>query len=104
MVNLLRKMGVEAHPVDTPTRESAPAGEGLVNCSRFGEPRSRMAKPPFPGPLGKKVFDNVSLDAWNEWMSMGTKVINELRLDLTNPDHCEVYDQHMIEFLNLASD
>ena len=32
---------------------------------------------------------------------MGTKVINELRLNFADPRHAQLYDQHMKEFLNL---
>jgi Fe-S cluster biosynthesis and repair protein YggX len=38
---------------------------------------------------------------WKEWVAMGTKVINELRLPMNEPEAQKVFDKHMYEFLNL---
>ncbi len=73
----------------------------MIFCSRCHELKSRLAKPPFKGPLGQKIYEKVSASAWQEWLKAGTILINELRLDLSNPRHSEIYDQHMSEFLNL---
>jgi Fe-S cluster biosynthesis and repair protein YggX len=70
-------------------------------CSRCGRPSNRLPKPPFKGPLGQKVYENVCQPCWREWIPMGTKVINELGLVLSNPSGQEAYDQYMIEFLQL---
>ncbi len=40
---------------------------------------------------------------WQEWVGMGTKVINELRLPMYDPVAQETYDKHMVEFLSLDS-
>ena len=70
-------------------------------CSRCSRPNARMEKPPFRGPLGDKVFRNVCSSCWREWVSMGTRVINELGLVLGTPQGQEAYDEQMIEFLQL---
>lgn len=41
-----------------------------------------MQKAPFPGPLGEKIYNNVSKQAWNMWLSHQTMLINEYRLNL----------------------
>ena len=56
---------------------------------------------PFKGPLGEKILATVCQSCWKEWVGMGTKVINELRLPLSDPQAQKVFDQHMMEFLNL---
>ncbi|HVY48266.1 MAG TPA: oxidative damage protection protein, partial [Minicystis sp.] len=39
-------------------------------------------KPPLKGPLGQKVFENVSKEAWRQWLEHSKILINEYRLDL----------------------
>jgi len=60
-----------------------------------------MAARPFKGALGEQVWANICLTCWDEWIRMGTKVINELRLNFADPRASQVYDQHMKEFLSL---
>ena len=38
--------------------------------------------PPFPGPKGEEIFNNVSKQAWSEWMAHQTTLINEMRLNM----------------------
>ena len=45
----------------------------------------KLRKPPFRNALGRVIFENVSAESWREWIGMGTKVINELRLPLSDP-------------------
>jgi Fe-S cluster biosynthesis and repair protein YggX len=40
---------------------------------------------PFPGELGQKVFDNVSKEAWKQWLAQQTILINEYRLSSLDP-------------------
>ncbi|HSW46595.1 MAG TPA: Fe(2+)-trafficking protein, partial [Phycisphaerae bacterium] len=77
-----------------------PAGQ--VQCRRCGLTGPQLPKPPFKGELGERVFASTCGPCWREWLFMGTKVINELRLDFGNPDDGAVYDQHLKEFLSLA--
>jgi len=80
---------------------TAAAGEGQVKCTRCGEVRPKMPERPFKGPLGEQVWANVCGPCWQQWIPMGTKVINELRLDFADPRAAEAYDLHMKEFLGL---
>ena len=38
--------------------------------------------PPFPGPKGEEIFNNISKQAWGEWMQHQTTLINEMRLNM----------------------
>jgi Fe-S cluster biosynthesis and repair protein YggX len=96
----LREMGVEM-PELQHEAAARPVGEGQVRCVRCNEVKPRLVKPPFRNPLGQEIFEKVCNDCWREWIGMGTKVINELRLPLGDPQAQKVYDQHMVEFLNL---
>ncbi len=44
------------------------------------------------------------METWRNWIAQGTKVINELRLDFSRDDHQKVYDQHMMEYLNITQE
>ena len=68
----------------------------------LGRPGKRLPDPPMRGPLGKFIYDHFTQETWREWIGMGTKVINELRLDFSNPEHQRLYDQHMMEWLGIS--
>ncbi|MDG1225507.1 MAG: oxidative damage protection protein [Burkholderiales bacterium] len=45
-----------------------------------------MGRPPFPGPLGERIFQNVSLKAWQVWLEQQKMLVNENRLNLADPE------------------
>ncbi len=81
---------------------AGPAIEGF-QCSRCGRPTGKHEKPPFKGAVGQKIYDNVCVPCFREWVGMGTKVINELGLVMANPRDQATYDQYMMEFLQLEA-
>lgn len=107
MAGMMRELGEEPpdtgeSPKGAPTSaRTAPAGD-QVRCSRCGQSNPRLPKPPFKGELGERVYGSVCSLCWREWLALGTKVINELRLDFADPQDAAIYDQHMTEFLNLV--
>jgi Fe-S cluster biosynthesis and repair protein YggX len=87
---------------DAKAASSSASGDvGDFRCARCGRPKGRLAKPPFKGALGEKIHQHVCESCWREWIGMGTKVINELGLVMSNPESQATYDQYMIEFLQL---
>ena len=62
---------------------------------------SALDGPPFRGPIGEWIAANITSERWEAWIGQGTKVINELRLDLSRPEDSAMYDQHMHEFLGV---
>lgn len=74
---------------------------GTFVCSKTGRPGTRMARPPFRGPLGEWIAANIATETFNDWIKQGTKVINEMRLDLSRDQDSETYDQHMREYLGI---
>ena len=99
MIAMLVELGQPVPEFMTP--KDAPVGEGQVFDIRTGRPGSRLPKPPFKNKIGQAIYENVSAESWKEWIAQGTKVINELRLPMHDPSAQKVYDQHMIDFLNL---
>ncbi len=74
----------------------------MILCKHSGRPGSRMARPPFKGPIGEWIMANISHETFYKgWIPQGTKVINELRLDLSREKDQETYDQHMREYLGV---
>lgn len=60
---------------------------------------SKLNKPPLPGPLGTKIFEEISQEKWNEWLAQQIKLINELRLSMANSEDRQLLMQKMQEFL-----
>lgn len=58
----------------------------LVNCVKLGKEAEGLDFPPYPGALGKKIFENVSKEAWAEWLKHQTMLVNENRLSLIDPE------------------
>lgn len=55
-----------------------------VNCIKLGHEAEGLDFQPYPGKLGKRIFDNISKEAWNEWIRLQTMLINENRLNLSD--------------------
>jgi Fe-S cluster biosynthesis and repair protein YggX len=104
MAELLRGIGREPPVLKSaaPTA-SSPTGGGFV-CRRTGKSGTKLPSPPFRGPLGEWIYQNISAETWRGWIGQGTKVINELRLDLSRDQDQETYDQHMREYLGIDGD
>lgn len=75
-----------------------------VNCSHLGREAEGLEKPPFPGPFGEEIFENISKEAWAAWLEMQTKIINEYRLDLSEPKARVTLMSQMRAFLKLEGD
>lgn len=103
MADLLAQLGV-ALPEDAAAPASGGAGEGDMTCHATGQRGHRMAKPPFRGPIGLWIVEHIARETFDEWVGIGTKVINELRLDLSQDAHDAVYDYAMRRFLRLDDD
>ncbi len=84
-----------------PQPEAIDAASADLICSRCGKPSPKMENQPFKGELGIRVHGAVCHDCWREWVSMGTKVINEMGLALASPEAQVIYDEHMVEFLQM---
>ncbi len=54
----------------------------MVHCRKLKQELPGLDMPPFPGPKGQEIFDNISKQAWAEWMTHQTTLINEMRLNM----------------------
>ncbi|MCB5228233.1 oxidative damage protection protein [Alishewanella sp. 16-MA] len=53
----------------------------------------------YPGELGKRVFDNVSKEAWAQWQTKQVMLINEKKLNMMNVEHRKLLEEQMVAFL-----
>ncbi|MBB5017072.1 Fe-S cluster biosynthesis and repair protein YggX [Chitinivorax tropicus] len=77
----------------------------LVQCVKLGREAEGLDFPPLPGELGKRVFENVSKEAWQGWVKHQTMLINENRLSLAD-SRARKYLQDQLEayFFGLGAD
>ena len=102
IAELLEKLGEPIPEVDGAKEPEIP--EGAFVCAKTGRPGSQMPRPPFKGPIGEWIHANISKETFDEWIGQGTKVINELRLDLSRDEDAETYDRYMHEYLEVPSE
>ena len=57
-----------------------------VQCALLKRELPGLEEPPWPGELGKRIFDSVSQEAWALWEDRLRMMINEYRLNLTNKE------------------
>ena len=55
-----------------------------VQCVKLGREAEGLDFPPYPGELGKRIYDNVSKEAWQAWLKHQTMLVNENRLNLAD--------------------
>lgn len=106
MERMLVALG-ETVPKVTRVPSAGGAGDGF-RCQRpgcmAGSRARKLAAPPMPDDVGKKIEENICADCWQLWLrDYSVKVINEMRLDLSTERGQEVYDQVMNDFLGLNS-
>ncbi len=56
----------------------------MVKCVKLGREAEGLDLPPLPGALGKRIWENVSKEAWQMWQAQQTRLINEMRLNLAD--------------------
>ena len=103
MTRMLQELGAPVPELKTRERPAQPVGEGQVQCKRCGRVAAKLARPPFRNAFGQEVFESICRDCWMEAIKMGTKVINELRLPMSDPQAQTIWDQHIREFLGLQA-
>ena len=57
-----------------------------VNCVKLGKEAEGLDSPTYPGELGQRIFDNVSKEAWQQWLAHQTMLINENRITPIDPE------------------
>ena len=71
-------------------------------CTRCRTRPAGLPRAPIPGPLGERARANLCPDCWSEWERMEVMVINELHLNLLDPEAPAILARHMAEYLGLG--
>jgi Fe-S cluster biosynthesis and repair protein YggX len=69
-----------------------------VLCVKFQKEMPGLDQAPWPGELGQRIFDNVSLEAWKMWEERMKMILNEYRLLPFQKEAQELVAKHMEEF------
>lgn len=69
-----------------------------VNCVLLGREAEGLERPPYPGELGQRIFEQVSKQAWQQWLAHQTMLINEYRLVVIEPQAREFLREQMEQF------
>jgi Fe-S cluster biosynthesis and repair protein YggX len=56
----------------------------MVKCIKLGREADGLDFPPYPGELGRRLWESVSKEAWQQWIKQQTMLINENRLNLAD--------------------
>lgn len=71
----------------------------MVLCQILNKEAEGLDSPPYPGELGQRIYDSISLEGWNKWLERLTTIINENGLSTADPQSLDLIEQHMIGFL-----
>ncbi|MDM4772967.1 oxidative damage protection protein [Solimonas sp. SE-A11] len=69
-----------------------------IHCVKLGQEAEGLDRPPYPGPLGKRIYDEVSKQAWADWLAHQTRLINEYRLALADAQSRKFLADEMEKF------
>ena len=69
-----------------------------VDCIKLGKESEGLDRLPYPGDLGKRIYDNVSKTAWQEWLRHQTMLINEYRLTPVDPKARKFLEEEMEKY------
>jgi Fe-S cluster biosynthesis and repair protein YggX len=70
----------------------------IVNCIKLGREAEGLARPPYPGELGRRIYEQVSKEAWQGWLKHQTMLINENRLSPMDPRARAFLEDQMEKF------
>jgi Fe-S cluster biosynthesis and repair protein YggX len=69
-----------------------------VQCVLLGIEADGLDYVPYPGPLGQRIYENVSKQAWQQWLGHQTMLINEYRLTPIEPKARKFLEAEMEKF------
>lgn len=71
----------------------------LVFCQKLQKEAKGLERVPYPGALGQRIYDNICLEAWQQWLRHQTLLINENRLNVLDPNARTFIETEMVKFL-----
>lgn len=71
----------------------------IVFCMKLQKEAEGLGFAPYPGELGRKIYENISKEAWSQWLAHQTMLINENRLSPLDPKARKYLEGEMEKFL-----
>jgi Fe-S cluster biosynthesis and repair protein YggX len=91
-------MAEEKPNASRPGEEENKPGTRMVNCVKLGQRLPGLDRVPWSGELGKRIFENVSKQAWKMWIEYSKMIMNEYRLNPLDPQSHRIMEQQMEQF------
>jgi Fe-S cluster biosynthesis and repair protein YggX len=70
----------------------------MVQCVLLKQELPGLERPPYPGALGQRIYEQVSQQAWQQWVRHQTMLINEYRLSVIEPKSRKFLEAEMEKF------
>lgn len=70
----------------------------MVYCVKLQRELPGLDKPPFPGALGQRIYEQISKQAWDMWPAQSTLIINHYGLNMADPESRKILREQMEEF------
>ena len=70
-----------------------------VHCVKLNTEAEGLDYPPYPGALGQRIFEQISKQAWQQWLAHQTMLINENRISPMDPEARKFLETEMEKFL-----
>ena len=64
----------------------------IVNCVVLNREAEGLDKPPYPGELGQRIYEQVSVEGWKQWLDRLTIIINENGMNTADINHIKMID------------
>lgn len=71
----------------------------MIYCKKLKKEAEGLDRPPYPGDLGKRVYEEISKEAWQGWLNHQTMLINEYRLNMLDAEARKFLATEMDKFL-----
>jgi Fe-S cluster biosynthesis and repair protein YggX len=71
----------------------------MVMCAKLGRELPGLERPPIPGEMGKRIYENISSEAWDMWKAQSVLLINHYGLNLLDPEAQKFLREQMERFL-----
>jgi Fe-S cluster biosynthesis and repair protein YggX len=98
-----KEQSQDFHPrFQTRSRGSCPEvnmARRKVYCAVLKKEAEGLERPPYPGRLGQRIYENVSREGWMQWLQRLTMIINENQLSTADPGSVHEIEKHMLGFL-----
>ncbi len=78
--------------------EPVKSGTHMVHCVKFDKELPGLDRVPWKGDLGKRVYENISKDAWKLWLEHSKMVMNEYRLNPLDANSQKIMEEQMEQF------